>query len=161
MSLYRKEEGNRDMIVVFVLNVLSTGYMTGLIWFVQLVHYPLHGQVGEPEFQEYQAMHMKRTSWVVIPPMLTELLTAILMWYNPPLGISQSVSLGLLICLALIWLSTALIQAPTHGLLLDRFSAKKHRQLVVTNWIRTVLWTVRAVILMALLIEMLSKILVK
>lgn len=144
------------MIILFLLNLLSTMYMTGLIWFVQIVHYPLHGEVGENSFQRYQEIHMRRTSWVVIPPMLMELLTSVALWYFSPFGLFSEMFLGLLLCLVLIWLSTGFIQAPTHGILVHRFSKKLHNRLVVSNWIRTVLWSVRSLILLFILNQLLS-----
>ena len=47
----------------------STLFMTGLIWFVQVVHYPLFDRVGAARFVPYHAAHSRRTSWVVAAPM--------------------------------------------------------------------------------------------
>jgi hypothetical protein len=36
-----------DMVkLVLLANLAATFFMVGLIWFVQIVHYPLFGQVG-------------------------------------------------------------------------------------------------------------------
>ena len=59
-----------------ILQVLATSFMTGLIWFVQVVHYPLKASVGSATFATYQARHVERTGWVVGPPMLIEAATA-------------------------------------------------------------------------------------
>lgn len=59
-------------LLILALNLVSTLFMVGLIWFVQIVHYPLFKSVGESEFVEYQLQHQKLTTWVVAGPMLLE-----------------------------------------------------------------------------------------
>jgi sterol desaturase/sphingolipid hydroxylase (fatty acid hydroxylase superfamily) len=63
---------------IFVANLAATWFMVGLIWFVQVVHYPLFAAVpaGEP-FAAYHRQHVRRTTWVVAPVMLVELVTAV------------------------------------------------------------------------------------
>ena len=65
----------------------ATLYMTGLIWFVQLVHYPLHGHVGADAFLEYQAHHVQWTGLAVGPAMLIEAIGALLLVVSPPFEI--------------------------------------------------------------------------
>ncbi|HEX2205610.1 MAG TPA: hypothetical protein VHG91_20025 [Longimicrobium sp.] len=48
----------------------------------------------------------------------------------------------------MVWLSTALLQVPMHGRLERGFDAAAHRRLVATNWVRTVAWTARGVLLL-------------
>jgi len=47
------------------IHTASTLVMTGLIWFVQLVHDPLMRLVGEKSFARYQ--HMRCTIWIDVP----------------------------------------------------------------------------------------------
>jgi len=123
--------------------------MTGVIWFVQVVHYPLMGKIGSEAFLEYERHHQNRTFLVVGVQMVLELITGIwLCWqqsYNP----LQWWNLGLLI---IIWLSTFLIQSPLHEKLGNEYKLDWQRKLVNTNWIRTILWTVRSIILLSMLI---------
>ncbi len=53
--------------------------------------------------------------------------------------------------LALVWFSTFLIQVPCHETLAVSFQAQVHRRLVATNWIRTVAWTLRGMLALAML----------
>ena len=125
--------------------------MCGVIWFVQLVHYPLFSAVGSASFVAYQQQHMRRTGWVVGPAMLLEGGAALaLCLFNPP-GLSPLllwISLGLL---ALVWLSTFAWQVPCHDALLKEFDAGRHAWLVRSNWLRTGLWMVRAVLALYIL----------
>ena len=58
--------------------LVSALFMTGLIWFVQVVHYPLFAKVSGT-YPAYQAEHMARTTWVVAVPMLVELGAGVLL----------------------------------------------------------------------------------
>ena len=72
--------------LLLLLNAAATLFMTGLIWFVQVVHYPLFGSVGDGGFDRYAALHARRTTWVVGPPMLLELVTSFGLVFRLPAG---------------------------------------------------------------------------
>ncbi|MFT4542833.1 MAG: hypothetical protein ACI835_005302 [Planctomycetota bacterium] len=130
--------------LLLLIHAAATLFMTGLIWFVQVVHYPLFAGVSHDRFAQYERDHTKRAGWVVGPPMLTELGTAATLIYWRPNAIpAWAVWLGLAL-LGIIWLSTLLQQVPEHRRLLSGFDADSHRRLVRTNWIRTFAWTTRA-----------------
>jgi hypothetical protein len=127
-------------------HVASTVYMVGLIWFVQVVHYPLMGAIGNTEFSAYEQRHMSLTTWVVGPPMLVEAATAVLLFWFRPTGVSIWFVWAGVILLAIIWLSTAFLQVPCHETLSKGIDAAVHRRLVLTNWIRTVAWSLRGLL---------------
>jgi hypothetical protein len=130
-------------MIVPILHLVSTLYMGGLIVFVQVVHYPLMGRVGSHEFPGYEEGHATRTTWVVVPLMVTELGSALWLAVFPAGPGDRPLALLGLALLAVIWLSTALLQAPAHGRLSRGFDEGVHRRLVRTNWIRTVTWVAR------------------
>lgn len=124
-----------------------TLFMTGLIWFVQVVHYPLFDRVGKSDFTAYEAQHTRRTGLLVGGPMLLELgLAATLAW--SPGGRAAWCGLGLL---GIIWLSTALCQVPMHRRLEKGFDQAAHQRLVVGNWVRTIAWSLRGVLAILML----------
>ena len=134
------------MTLTLILHAAATWAMLGMIWFIQLNHYPLFRLVGRDGFSDYQSAHMARTTWVVAPLMGTEAVTGALLLWNPPAGISTlSVWAGMTL-LGVIWVSTAVLQVPRHQTLLSGFSVDTHRSLVTSNWIRTIAWTVRGVL---------------
>ena len=47
------------------VHVGATWALVGLIWFVQVVHYPLFASVGPGEFAHYEAQYTRRTARVV------------------------------------------------------------------------------------------------
>jgi hypothetical protein len=129
--------------LVATLHIVSTVFMAGVITFVQVVHYPLMAAVGGQHFATYERSHTVRTGWVVGPPMIVELVTAL--WLALALSGSPSAGLAVLglTLLGVIWASTALLQAPAHGRLVHGFDVSTHRLLVRTNWIRTLAWLAR------------------
>lgn len=130
----------------------ATWFMAGLIWFVQVVHYPLMGVVPASGFSEYSAAHQRRTTWVVGPVMLVEAgssLLLVLMPHEQIVGMpARWIGLGLL---AVIWVSTFVLQVPLHAKLARGFDRGVWLRLVSTNWLRTVAWTGRGVIAVVLM----------
>ncbi len=147
--MYGKSTGRFHKILfvdwIFSIHLFLTLYMTGLIWFVQVVHYPLMGKVGREAFVSYERAHTRLTSWVTAPQMVAELATGAWLWYES-MGINVF-GLNFLMIL-LLWMSTFFIQVPLHNHLSRVFSEKHHRRLARTNWIRTALWTARGVLLL-------------
>ncbi|MHC4828891.1 MAG: hypothetical protein ACYTFT_00815 [Planctomycetota bacterium] len=128
---------------LLLANAASTLAMVGLIWFVQVVHYPLMARVGVDGFHAYESAHVESTTRVVVPLMLIELATAVLLCLVGGAVPFPQAALGLVLLVG-IWLSTFALQVPLHTRLSQRFDAEAHRRLVRTNWIRTALWTARA-----------------
>jgi hypothetical protein len=113
---------------------------------VQVVHYPLFCSVGPEQFRSYEKAHSQSITWIVGPTMLIEAGTGLQLVFNAPDELSRSgLAIGALLILV-IWLSTALIQMPCHKRLMSGFDAVVHRRLVLSNWIRTVAWTARGLI---------------
>lgn len=130
--------------ILLSLHAIATIMMTGLIWFVQIVHYPLFPFVGARDFVQYEREHVRRTTWIVAPLMGLEAFTAVALVLLAKSGAMLAVSIAGLLLVALIWAMTALLQVPCHSRLSTGFDALSARRLVATNWLRTVAWTARA-----------------
>ena len=146
------------MELVLLLQVGATLFMVGLIWFVQIVHYPLFGRVGREGFADYSVAHSRLTGLVVGPPMLVEAGTALVLVVRPPDGVPFLLPLLGLRLLAVGWLSTALLQSPQHGVLGNGFVPAAHRFLVASNWVRTVCCTARGVLVLLMLAVLLQSV---
>jgi len=143
--------GARLDTLAFVLNLASTGVMIGIIWFVQVVHYPLFSRVAVDGYPAFQAAHSRLTTFVVAPPMLLEAGTGLWLALRPPPFFPPTLAWIGLALIAVVWLSTILLQVPMHGRLERGFDADAHRRLVLGNWVRTVAWTARGVIVLVVL----------
>jgi hypothetical protein len=138
--------------VVLVVHAAATWAMVGLIWFVQLVHYPLFAAVGTEQFAGYEARHTRRTTWVVAVFMPIELLTAAWLALDTPAGIAPLLAWTGAVLALLLWVVTLLVQVPQHGRLSDGFEPSTWRALVLGNWVRTATWSARGVIAAAMLV---------
>jgi hypothetical protein len=137
------------MITVLVIHAAITWALVGLIWTIQVVHYPLLKNVGHAEFIAYHDRHMSLITWVVGPLMLAEIGSAGLLLYLGERSLLFGISLA---ALALVWGSTAFSQIPLHHRLVHGYDAATIDRLVRTNLWRTLGWTVRGLCLVALLI---------
>ncbi|MCE9631854.1 MAG: hypothetical protein K8S94_14215 [Planctomycetia bacterium] len=132
---------------ILAAQAVASGAMCGLIWFVQVVHYPLFvATTGDPS-ADYAAENQRRTSWVVLPFMLVEMATAALIVIAPPPGVGRGTAVVGMVLVIAIWASTLLVQMPLHA----RLARDGHRPplvdaLVRGNWFRTLAWTVRAIL---------------
>ncbi len=143
-------------ILILMIQVAATWFMVGLIWLIQIVHYPLFAEVGLDTFSRYSARHQFLITWIVGPVMVAELLTAaILAWYPPSPPTSLWLKAGLALLLV-IWVSTAVLQALQHGRLSAGFDLDRIHALVRWNWIRTIAWTARGLILLVVLQRLLA-----
>jgi hypothetical protein len=139
------------MVLLLLTHAAATLFMVGVIWFVQVVHYPLFDRVGTSDFSAYSTRHTTVTGLVVGPPMILEAVTAVALVVWTPPGISVSLVWTGLLLVAGIWLSTALLQAPRHTTLGRGFDPAAHRFLVTSNWLRTVLWSLRGLVVLCIL----------
>lgn len=134
---------------MFLLYLASSLYLTGLIWFVQIVHYPLFDVVRDSSGVYYRK-HSARTSYVVLLPMIIQLACAIWFAFVPD-GYDALLMRFLLALVVLLWLSTFLLAVPQHNLLAKGYDGRAVKRLVQTNWIRTVLWSAHSGVLMNML----------
>jgi len=140
--------------MVLLACVFCTFAMTGLIWLIQLVQYPLMSLVGKELFVEYEVLHCRNITPIVLPLMTIELLSSAWLAWKPlqGQGILLIIGCGLV---GLIWASTFFLQVPMHDQLSQVFNAEIHTRLVQTNWIRTILWSTRSAIMIWVLASIL------
>ncbi len=135
-------------IWILLTHVAATCAMTGLIWLVQVVHYPLFAAIDPTAFPAYHREHLRLITLVVGPLMLVEAGAAIavtMLRLSPPwlawLGV---------VLLVVVWGTTMWLSVPQHDALARGFNASAHGALLATNWIRTVAWTARASVSLAM-----------
>lgn len=113
--------------------------LVGIIWLVQLVHYPAFRYVDRSERQGFHKMHTTFITPIVAPLMVSELgLTTYALWIEP----SPSACV-LFVIVGLIWMSTFLIQVPIHNRLAQEWKKEEVTKLITSNWIRTILWSIK------------------
>jgi len=127
---------------ILSIHFVATLLMVGIIWFVQLVHYPLMLYVRTADFRRYSQVNQSRTAFVVVGLMFVETLP--IGWF--PNSTAAPAFVGSVLFLVVVWVSTAAFQMPLHRALLGGFEEHLIQRLVRTNWLRTVAWTARSVL---------------
>jgi len=134
---------------VVIVQFAATSYLVGVIWLIQVVHYPMLGQLDPACASDACRQHATRITPVVGIPMLAEVAAALALAWPSLLSIPPGARIAAWIGLALlaaIWISTFALQVPQHEKLAKQtgeIDSPAVRALVSTNWIRTALWTLR------------------
>ena len=130
---------------MLILHLIATSVMVGVIWVIQLVHYPSFHFVELKQYTTFQRFHMARISYVVIPAMLTELFTLILFVIS--MDQIDTLVVASAILLIFIWLMTAVFFSGVHQKLTLGYDQTVVDKLVKLNWGRTILWTLRLLLI--------------
>ncbi len=135
------------MTGLLLIHLAVTLTMVGIIWSVQWVQYPLFVQVGYREFADYHRTHVRRIGQIVMPLMIVEAVTGLaLIW--APSGVSPLALTACFLLLVAVWISTFMVQVPLHRELSYTGATTIRQKLVLSNWIRTIAWTAKALILL-------------
>lgn len=133
--------------MLLLAQLIVTAYLTGLIWTIGVVHYPLFNLAERSGFAAFEAAHSARISGIVLVPMVVELALAAMLALNPQ-GVAPAWAAWLGAALVgIIWASTFFLQVPQHSVLSGGFDQRAYELLVGTNWIRVVAWTARTALL--------------
>ncbi len=135
------------------LNLVATCVMVGVIWFVQLVHYPLLALIGVDRAPAIAVEHQRRTAWVVGLPMATEGVTTLILLVSRPDGVDVWLPWLGAVLLTVALGSTVLLSVPLHEKMANSPDTTVGHRLVVTNWPRTIAWSARAVVAGAMLAQ--------
>lgn len=130
---------------IYLCQFIVSLLMTGVIWTIQRVHYPSFHYIEGVRAYEFHLFHQKKITGVVAPLMLIEFFTA--MWLCFFSTDNRSLLFINIIILLFIWIGTFFLSVPLHSRLLLGHQAMLIESLVVTNWLRTVLWTLKSVLL--------------
>ncbi len=133
---------------LFLLDLAATLYLWGVIWTIQLVHYPLFARVGAAQWADYHSAHTRLITSVVLPAMVTELGTSGLLALVRPAWLSPSLLLAGFACAVLTWAVTFFVSVPLHDTLSRGFDPAAISRIVATNWLRTAFWTAHALLLL-------------
>lgn len=141
---------------VLVANLAATLVMVGVIWFVQVVHYPLLSVVPVESAASTAVEHQRRTSYVVGLPMAVEGVSTLGVLVMTPDAVSWWLPWVGAILLAVALGSTVLLSVPRHARMASAPDAQVGRELVTTNWPRTIAWTLRGVVCVVMLAQVLG-----
>ena len=127
------------MNILFIVNLVIGAFMLGLILTTQVVSYPMFHFIDKNNFLTYHNNYVKYISFIVFPMMSFELGFSILLFLVCK-GILFSILLFINI---MILITTYFIQVPIHNRLGKKFNKQEIDNLIETNWIRVLSWTIK------------------
>jgi len=141
--------------MVLIINLAAAAFLAGLTWYIQIVHYPLFIFIERKSFLEYHIYHLKKNAYMIFAPMLVEGTFAILFTFDYPLTVSSLIPFLCLCISTAMWLITFSKLVPLQdSLTVDGLNKEVVEQLIKLNWIRTIGWSVKALILMYCMAKM-------
>lgn len=134
-------------MAVFYFHILLCIAVTAIVWFMQVVHYPLLGYVDADRWEEYREKRRTLTVMITYPLMAFEALTGftlILLATQSPaypyLAFSLVLLVGLLIY-TFMYLNPQLKKITGPG------DADGQKKFIKLHWIRTAGWSLRLLLL--------------
>lgn len=133
-------------MALLVVHLAAVGYLTGLVWVVQLVVYPGFRTVGDgPSWSAFHAAHTRAIGPAVGLPWAVQGATLAVLLVHRPAG----VPLWLVLVAAALGLATVVVtlvwSVPLHGRLAAYERSARTLdgvdRLIATNWLRTAAWS--------------------
>jgi hypothetical protein len=129
--------------MIITLNVAVSWGLLLLIWLVQIIIYPSFRNVKKTVFVQYHRWYVVRIGSFVFPLMMAEV---VLIYYFASIyHLNVYVLLGVLM-IVVVWLSTIFIQVPIHRKISKKKNIVLIEKLIKTNWLRTIAWSAKAVL---------------
>jgi hypothetical protein len=125
--------------IILTFQSLFTFILTGIVWCIQVVNYPLLPWIDREKFCDFEKKYQS--------------FFAILLLIVAKEGMCRILAFALFALLLFVWFSTFCLQIPQHAELAHGFSMKNIKKLILTHWIRTIAWSFRCLILLWLLIS--------
>ena len=134
------------MSAILLTNLAATLFLTGLAWSLQLVQLPIMLQGDYPGLVRQLAWHRRLNSRLMVLPMSVEFLTAAGLLFSP-------IHRAALICAMVLWLAIGYATVwymLGHHKLRRGYNPAAMNWMKRANWVRTVCWTARSVILLCI-----------
>ncbi|MEM1283642.1 MAG: hypothetical protein AAGG81_08825 [Chlamydiota bacterium] len=134
-----------DLVSFIILTHYSaTLMMTGIIWFAQLVFYPLFKMFKEKQRFEYCSKYISKASNLAVPILITELVTGVLILFRL---FDEWIWYVNLFFISLSWWATVFYQIPLLLDLKEGENIPSVDSLTRKNMTRTFSWSFRSILL--------------
>ncbi len=137
------------MNLLIIIHLLSNSFLIAIIYQTQLITYPTFLEISTKKFNKYHTNYVNVITYLVAPFMILELSTlVVIIFYNKDFLLIKS-----LLILTVIWLVTFIVMVPIHNNISKKYESSQIRRLINYNWIRTVLWTLKFIVVFYLLYD--------
>ena len=138
-----------EIDTLFFIQIVCNSYLVSLVFMTQFITYPTFLNIDIDKFSDYHRKYVNNISFIVAPVMLIELLTLSLIAYFS----SEFLIIKSLILLLVIWLTTFFIMIPSHNRISKSYNKKEIISLINYNWVRTILWSFKLLLIIFLYFE--------
>ena len=138
-----------EIDTLYFIQIVCNSYLVSLVLMTQFITYPTFLNIDKDKFSDYHRKYVNNISFIVAPVMLIELLTLSLIAYLS----SEFLIIKSLFLLLVIWLTTFFIMIPSHNRISKSFNIKEIKSLINYNWIRTILWSFKLLVIIFLYYE--------
>ena len=138
-----------EIDTLYFIQIVCNSYLVSLVFMTQFITYPTFLNIDKDKFSDYHRKYVNNISFIVAPVMLIELLTLSLIAYFS----SEFLIIKSLFLLLVIWLTTFFIMIPSHNRISKSFNIKEIKSLINYNWIRTILWSFKLLVIIFLYYE--------
>ena len=138
-----------EIDTLYFIQIVCNSYLVSLVFMTQFITYPTFLHIDKDKFSEYHRKYVNNISFIVAPVMLIELLTLLLIAYFS----SEFLIIKSLFLLLVIWLTTFFIMIPSHNKISKTFNKKEINRLINYNWVRTILWSFKLLLIIFLYYE--------
>jgi len=138
-----------EIDTLYFIQIVCNSYLVSLVFMTQFITYPTFLNIDIDKFSDYHRKYVNNISFIVAPVMLIELLTLSLIAYFS----SEFLIIKSLILLLVIWLTTFFIMIPSHNRISKSYNKKEIISLINYNWVRTILWSFKLLLIIFLYFE--------
>ena len=138
-----------EIDTLYFIQIVCNSYLVSLVFMTQFITYPTFLNIDKDKFSDYHRKYVNNISFIVAPVMLIELFTLSLIAYFS----SEFLIIKSLFLLLVIWLTTFFIMIPSHNRISKSFNIKEIKSLINYNWIRTILWSFKLLVIIFLYYE--------
>lgn len=135
--------------LILIFQILSCVSLLGLLWFIQLIHYPLLNRIKEG-FVQYERESLKRATYLTGPLMVFDFVLSLFLIAYENTDILIFFACIHLVLGILYWLWTFLFQLQRHQKLTVGYSKKALGKLITSSWFRLIIWTIKSLVLLVI-----------
>jgi hypothetical protein len=145
--------------LIFIIHALVCILVTAVMWYIQVVHFPMLRFVGADRFEQYYRELKMKNTLLFFPLFSLEIFTsvALLLSFTMVSDFTASVQnqfflvgFSLILLFVLHLVNFQMIRPLLSSLQTDT-DGKKHQRLVRMQWIRTLGWTIRLIMLLSMI----------
>ena len=133
------------MVSILVIQLFCSLFMTGALWIKQIVMYPSLALIPSESFSCFEILRQKRVKWVLYPVVGTELFTGLVLMTQDSWIFKANFALILF-----IWFISFTVYYPIMRKLREGKDDELINNLVKINWLKTVAWSVKSILLLSL-----------